>query len=91
MKIDPASRTTPAAADPPGEGADRAEIRRRIEEAFAQLSPEHRAVIVLKEIDDLSYEEIARRVGCSLGTVMSRLFYARKKLQTLLEDLHEEL
>jgi len=91
MKIDAASHTTPSQAEMPGEGIDRAEIRRRVEDAIAQLSPEHRAVIVLKEIDDLSYEEIAQRVGCSLGTVMSRIFYARKKLQTLLADLHEEL
>lgn len=91
MKIDPASRTTPSSPEPPGTGLDRAEVRRRIEAAFAQLSPDHRAVIVLKEIEDLSYEEIADQVGCSLGTVMSRLFYARKKLQTLLHDLHEEL
>jgi RNA polymerase sigma-70 factor (ECF subfamily) len=91
MKIDPASRTTPSRSETPGASLDRAEIRRRVEEAFATLSPEHRAVIVLKEIEDLSYEEIALHLGCSMGTVMSRLFYARKKLQTLLRDLHEEL
>jgi RNA polymerase sigma-70 factor, ECF subfamily len=91
MKIDPASRTTPSKPEAPGASIDRAVIRRRVEEAFSALSPEHRAVIVLKEIEDLSYEEIARHLGCSLGTVMSRLFYARKKLQTLLRDLHEEL
>ncbi len=91
MKIDAASRTTPSAPEAPGTGLDRAEIRRRVELAFTQLSPEHRAVIVLKEIDDLSYEEISRRVGCSMGTVMSRLFHARKKLQALLRDLHDEL
>jgi RNA polymerase sigma-70 factor (ECF subfamily) len=91
MKIDPASRTTPSKPEVPGASLDRAVIRRRVEEAFSALSPEHRAVIVLKEIEDLSYEEIARHLGCSLGTVMSRLFYARKKLQTLLRDLHEEL
>jgi len=90
MKIDAASRTTPSPAEVPGAGLDRAEIKRRIEGAFAQLSPEHRAVVVLKEVEDCSYEEIARRLGCSPGTVMSRLFYARKKLQTLLADLHEE-
>jgi len=91
MKIDPASRTTPWSSEAPGESVDRAEIKRRVEAAFAALSPEHRAVIVLKEIEDLSYEEIARNLSCSTGTVMSRLFYARKKLQTLLRDLHEEL
>ena len=91
MKIDPASRTTPSRPEAPGTSLDRAEIKRRVEEAFSALSPEHRAVIVLKEIEDLSYEEIARHLGCSPGTVMSRLYYARKKLQTLLRDLHEEL
>ncbi len=91
MHIDAASRTTPFQPDAPGTGHDRAEIRRRVDLAFAELSPEHRAVIALKEIEDLSYEEIAHRVGCSVGTVMSRLFYARKKLQSLLSDLHEEL
>jgi RNA polymerase sigma-70 factor (ECF subfamily) len=91
MKIDPASRTTPSSPEAPGTSLDRAEIKRRVEQAFSALSPEHRAVIVLKEIEDLSYEEIARHLGCSLGTVMSRLYYARKKLQTLLHDLHEEI
>lgn len=91
MKIDAASRTTPSKPEEPGASIDRAEIKRRIEAAFAELSPEHRAVIVLKEIEDKSYEEIAKHLNCSLGTVMSRLFYARKKLQTLLDDLHEEL
>ena len=91
MKIDAASQTTPSRPEVPGSGLDRAEIKRRVEEAFSELSPEHRTVIVLREIEDLSYEEIARHLGCSLGTVMSRLFYARKKLQTLLHDLHEEL
>lgn len=90
MKIDAASHTTPSQPDAPGAGHDRAEIRRRVEAAFAELSLEHRAVISLKELEDLSYEEIAQRVGCSVGTVMSRLFYARKKLQSLLSDLHEE-
>jgi RNA polymerase sigma-70 factor, ECF subfamily len=90
LKIDRASHTTPR-AEVPGTTLDRAEIKRRVEEAFTTLSPEHRAVIVLKEIEDLSCEEIAHYLGCSVGTVMSRLFNARKKLQTLLRDLHEEL
>ncbi|HEY5743766.1 MAG TPA: sigma-70 family RNA polymerase sigma factor, partial [Terrimicrobiaceae bacterium] len=91
LKIDPASRTTPSAPESPEIILHRAEIKQRVEEAFAVLSPEHRAVIVLREIEDFSYEEIAKHLGCSVGTVMSRLFYARKRLQTLLRDLHEEL
>jgi RNA polymerase sigma-70 factor (ECF subfamily) len=49
------------------------------------LSPEHRAVIQLREFEGLEYAEIAKVVGCSMGTVMSRLHYARKHLQKLLK------
>lgn len=91
MAIDAASRTTPAQPAKPSESMDRAEIRVRFERALGTLSADHRAVILLKEIEDLSYQEIADTVGCSLGTVMSRLFYARKKLQDQLRDLYEEL
>jgi len=91
MAIDAASRTTPHRPSKPGESIDQSEIRERFQAALATLSPEHRAVIVLKEVEDLSYQEIADAVGCSIGTVMSRLFYARKKLQTELRDLYEEL
>jgi RNA polymerase sigma-70 factor (ECF subfamily) len=65
------------------------ELGARIKVALAELSPEHRAVILLKEVDGLSYQEIADSVGCTIGTVMSRLFYARKRLQTLLQDVYE--
>ena len=70
---------------------ERGEVRARIDAAIAKLSPEHRTVILLKEMEDLQYHEIAETVGCSIGTVMSRLFYARKKLQTLLKDVYENL
>lgn len=89
--IDPASRTTPSQPARPGETLDRAEIRARFQAALATLSADHRAVIVLKEFEDLSYQEIADAVGCSIGTVMSRLFYARRKLQDQLRDLYEQL
>jgi RNA polymerase sigma-70 factor (ECF subfamily) len=67
------------------------EIRSRVDAAIDKLSPEHRAVIVLREIEGLDYQEIAEAVGCSIGTVMSRLFYARKKLQSVLRDVYEQL
>ena len=70
---------------------ERQEVRQRIDAAINKLSPEHRAVILLKEMEGLQYHEIADTVGCSLGTVMSRLFYARRKLQTLLKDVYENL
>ena len=63
----------------------------RVDEAIARLSDEHRTVIVMRELDGMEYHEIAEAVGCSIGTVMSRLFYARKKLQTMLRDVHEQL
>ncbi len=66
-----------------------AELGQRIQEAIAKLSPEHRQVIVLREVEGLAYEEIAALIPCSLGTVMSRLFYARKKLQEQLHDVYE--
>jgi RNA polymerase sigma-70 factor (ECF subfamily) len=90
-EIDPASRTVPQAAALPHEQMEHKEIRSRIDAAIAQLSPEHRAVILMKEIEEMQYHEIAESLGCSIGTVMSRLFYARKKLQNLLRDVYENV
>lgn len=61
------------------------ELRVAIGDALDQLTPSHRAVIVLREYDGLSYEEIGKTLQCSVGTVMSRLHHARKKLVGLLE------
>jgi RNA polymerase sigma-70 factor (ECF subfamily) len=80
--------TTPHGEGRPDDRLAQSELGRRIHQALDQLSPEHRAVILLREVDGHSYEEIAELVDCSLGTVMSRLFYARKKLQSLLADVH---
>ena len=89
--VEPGSATMPKAEPLPDEKMEHAEIRKRIDAALEKLSPEHRAVIVMKEMDGLQYNEIAEALGCSLGTVMSRLFYARKKLQTLLRDVYENI
>ncbi len=89
--VDPASRTVPKADALPYERMEQSEIRARIDESIAQLSPEHRAVILMKEVEGLQYHEIAEALGCSIGTVMSRLFYARKKLQNLLRDVYENV
>jgi RNA polymerase sigma-70 factor (ECF subfamily) len=90
-QIDPASKTVPKTAALPYETMERKEIKARIDKAIAQLSPEHRAVILMKEIEEMQYHEIAEALGCSIGTVMSRLFYARKKLQNLLRDVYENI
>jgi RNA polymerase sigma-70 factor (ECF subfamily) len=58
--------------------------REQVREAIQQLSKEFREVIVLREYGDLSYQEIARVLGCPAGTVMSRLGRARSKLRSLL-------
>src|SRR3954464_6450567 len=90
-EIDPAAKTAPKADELPYERMQRGELRTKIDNAIAQLSPEHRAVILMKETEDMQYHEIAEALGCSIGTVMSRLFYARKKLQNLLRDLYENV
>lgn len=68
----------------PGDMTDRAELTRVLHEAMSKLSDKHRAIIVLREVEGLSYEEIANVLGIKVGTVMSRLFHARKNLQALL-------
>jgi len=61
------------------------ELHQKIFEAVDKLPAKQKQVILLREVEDLSYNEIADIIGCSVGTVMSRLFYAREKLRTLLE------
>jgi len=75
----------------PRVNCERAEIREQVNAALAQLSPEHRAVVVLKEIEDMQYREIADVLNVSMGTVMSRLFYGRKRLQSILKPLRYSL
>ena len=71
----------------PTDEVRRRELREQIDAALQELSPEHRVVIQLREFEGLEYAEIAKVVGCQMGTVMSRLHYARKHLQKLLRDL----
>ena len=71
----------------PGRDLQRKEIERRLLEAIADLTPDHKAVIVLRAIEGLSYKEISRLLGCSEGTVMSRLHYARKRLLEKLDSV----
>lgn len=91
VKVAPGAVTAPHAELAPASSLSDKEIRARIDEAIAKLSPEHRTVITLREIEGLEYQEIADATGASLGTVMSRLFYARKKLQALLKDVYANL
>lgn len=67
------------------------ELRERLNRALDKLPPEQRAVLVLREVEGLSYQEMAETMGCSIGTVMSRLHYSRKKMQELLKKDLESL
>ena len=86
-RIDPGARTSPHQHDRPDEAMERGELRKQINGAIAQLSPDHREVILLREVQGMDYKEIAEATGNSMGTIMSRLHYARKKLQSSLQNL----
>jgi RNA polymerase sigma-70 factor (ECF subfamily) len=83
-------RHMPVVTVNPTAGLERAELRKRIDKALGQLSHEHRTVLILHEFEDLEYKEIAKKMECSIGTVMSRLFYARRKMAALLQDLKKQ-
>ena len=73
----------------PGRALVDKEIRARIDAALDELSENHRAVLIMRELEGLSYEEMAKAMGCSKGTIMSRLFHARRNMQKRLLDLVE--
>jgi RNA polymerase sigma-70 factor (ECF subfamily) len=71
--------------DPVGD-AQRSIIAKEINRAFEQLSQDARAMVLLADVEELSYKEIAEVMGCPIGTVMSRLHRARKQLQGSLQE-----
>jgi RNA polymerase sigma-70 factor (ECF subfamily) len=75
----------PAPGPGPDEAAETLQLRHALERALEGLSPMHRVVLVLKEIEGLSCEEIAEALGCAVGTVMSRLHHARLKVKQRLD------
>jgi RNA polymerase sigma-70 factor (ECF subfamily) len=83
-------RQMPVVTPNPTERLERSELRQRIDKALSQLSVEHRTSLIMHEFEELEYKEIAKRMGCSIGTVMSRLFYARRKMAVLLAGLKRE-
>lgn len=68
----------------PARKAELSEFSEALQEALQKLSESHRTVFLLHAAEGMSYQEIADAVGCNIGTVMSRLFYARRQLQKLL-------
>jgi len=68
---------------------DHKELEEKVKWAMDQLSPDQKAALIFREVEGLSYQEIAEATGSSIGTVMSRLHYGRKKVQELLKDYVE--
>jgi len=65
--------------------AERNEAKDRLWQAIGQLEEKHREVIILRHFQNYTYDQIAQALLCSKGTVMSRLYYARKKLKDMLD------
>jgi RNA polymerase sigma-70 factor, ECF subfamily len=80
----------PASDADPFDVVRRGQLSLRIQHALEQLPPYHRGVILMREVEGMSYEEMAEAMQVSKGTIMSRLFHARKKLQRALSDCHDE-
>jgi RNA polymerase sigma-70 factor (ECF subfamily) len=80
--LDPAS----AALAGPAAATENRELREKLQEALGSLSENHRAILLLREVEGLSYEELSQALGIRKGTVMSRLFHARLKMQRRLRD-----
>ncbi len=74
----------------PARNLDRQEMRQMIDTALDTLSPAHRAVILMREVQGLSYKEIAEVTEISIGTVMSRLFHARRRMQVAITEVMGE-
>ena len=70
----------------PRRAAGLTELQEKLNEALMKLSESHRLVVVMHDVQGLSHEEIAEAVDCNVGTVRSRLFYARQQLQGYLAD-----
>jgi RNA polymerase sigma factor (sigma-70 family) len=68
--------------------ADLSELQKRLNEALQKLSPDHRAVVTMFDIQGMPHAEIAKIMGVSEGTVRSRLFYAHRQLQNFLSEFH---
>jgi RNA polymerase sigma-70 factor (ECF subfamily) len=82
---EPAEPADPSAHGRPGHALEQAEQGTRVQRALARLSPEHRAVLVMKEIEGQKYEAMAEILQVPVGTVRSRLHRARMELRELLE------
>ena len=62
------------------------ELEEKVKVAMEKLPKDQRVALIFREVEGLSYQEMAEAIGCSIGTVMSRLHYGRKRMQELLKD-----
>jgi RNA polymerase sigma-70 factor (ECF subfamily) len=83
---DPAQLTPAIDGADPGKTHSRRELAAKIQAALATLPEYHQQVILLREVEGLSYEEIAKIMKVPKGTIMSRLFHARRKMQSALAE-----
>ena len=86
LDADEMTNDIPDDSQPPFSPSDAA----RIHEEIGKLSEKHREVLLLRFMEDLSYDEMAQIIGCTAGTVRSRLHYAKVALRTRLENSHEQ-
>ena len=77
------------ATSSPVREADLGELQQRLNEAMLKLSPEHRAVVTMFDIQGMPHAEISKILGVSEGTIRSRLFYAHRQLQAYLEEFRK--
>jgi RNA polymerase sigma-70 factor (ECF subfamily) len=82
----PAEPLDESEASRPGSALERVEDEQRLQAGLNRLTPEHRAVLVLKDLEGLKYEEIADLLGVPIGTIRSRLHRARLELRDRLHD-----
>lgn len=82
--LDEAALDLPSPEPSPQESAERKELREQVEDGLRQLPPEYRAVLVLREIHQLRYDEIAQALSLDAGTVKSRISRGRKRLREIL-------
>ncbi len=87
LEIAANSEASPIASPEQVRNLERKELKTRIDDALSKLPEKLRTALQLREIEGLSYEEIAQKLQCKTGTVMSRLFNARKTIQKHLADL----
>ena len=85
--INPIQLTSDIADEQPRSSLRKKEIMEGFQQALTKLNEQHRTALVLREIEGLSYEEIAGIMKCKIGTVMSRIFNARRTIQLHMEDL----